>query len=127
VLLVEDEPALAQMSARRLESLGYHVTVETDAVHALGTFGARPRDFDLVISDYLMPGMVGLDLARAVHNVRPELPIALLTGFIEELPEATLRTAGVRRLIGKPATLLELAEAVREVLHGAHAGGERPR
>ena len=121
VLLVEDEPALAQMGARQLESLGYRVTVETDAAHALGTFGVRPQDFDLVVSDYLMPGMVGLDLARAIHNVRPDLPIALLTGFIEELPEATLHTAGVRRLIGKPATLLELAEAVREVLDGARA------
>ncbi len=117
VLLVEDEASLAQMSARRLESLGYRVTVETDAVHALGTFSARPADFDLVLSDYLMPGMVGLDLARAVHNLRPDVPIALLTGFIEELPAATLRTAGVRRLIGKPATLLELAVAVRDVLN----------
>jgi CheY-like chemotaxis protein len=114
---VEDEASLAQMSARRLESLGYRVTVETDAAHALGTFSARPADFDLVVSDYLMPGMVGLDLARAVHNLRPDLPIALLTGFIEELPAATLRTAGVRRLIGKPATLLELAVAVRDVLN----------
>jgi PAS domain S-box-containing protein len=116
VLLVEDELSLAEMSARRLESLGYRVTVETDPLHALGTFSARPQDFDLMISDYLMPGMVGLELARAVHNVRPDLPIALLTGFIEDLPEEALRTAGVRRLIGKPATLLELAEALRAAL-----------
>jgi len=120
VLLVEDEPSLAEMSARRLESLGYGVTVETDAARALATFGARPSDFDLMISDHLMPGMVGLDLARAVHNIRPDLPIVLLTGFIEELPEETLRTAGVRRMVNKPATLLELGEAVHQVLAAAH-------
>ncbi|HVO35432.1 MAG TPA: PAS domain S-box protein [Gemmatimonadales bacterium] len=116
VLLVEDEPSLARMNERRLQSLGYHVTVETDALHALKTFAAQPSDFDVMLSDHLMPGMVGLDLARAVHNLRPDLPILLLTGFIEELPEEMLRTAGVRRLIGKPTTLLELGEAVREVL-----------
>ncbi len=119
VLLVDDEISLAQRSGRRLESLGYRVTTESDPLHALGTFSARPRDFDLLISDDLMPGMVGLDLARAVHDIRPDLPIALLTGFIEDLAEETLRTAGVRRLIGRPATLQELAVAVHAVLQGA--------
>ena len=121
VLVVDDEISLAQMCGRRLESLGYRVTVESDPLHALGTFSARPADFDLVLSDYLMPGMVGLDLARAIHNIRPDVPIALLTGFIEELPEQTLRTAGVRRLINKPATLVELAEGVHDVLRRANA------
>jgi PAS domain S-box-containing protein len=121
ILLVEDEPSLAEMGARRLESLGYHVTVETDAVRALATFRAQPADFDLLLSDYLMPGMPGLELAREVHNIRPELPIVLLTGFIEELPAETIRTAGVRRLIGKPVTLLELGVAVHDVLAGVPA------
>jgi len=116
VLLVEDEPSLARMNELRLLSLGYRVTVETDPLRALKTFGERRTDFDLVLSDHLMPGMVGLEFARAVHNIRPELPIVLLTGFIEELPEETLRMAGVRRLVGKPTTLLELGEVVREVL-----------
>jgi len=121
VLVVDDEISLAQMCGRRLESLGYRVTVESDPLHALGTFSARPADFDLVLSDYLMPGMVGLDLARAIHNIRPDVPFALLTGFIEELPEQTLRTAGVRRLVNKPATLVELAEGVHDVLRRAEA------
>lgn len=90
-------------------------------MRALATFRARAGDFDLMLSDYLMPGMLGLDLARAVHNIRPELPIVLLTGFIEELPPETIRTAGVRRLIGKPVTLRELGEAVQGVLGSAPA------
>jgi len=121
VLLVEDEATLARMSTRRLEALGYRVTADTDAVRALDTFRAAPAGFDLVISDYLMPRMVGLDFARAVHNIRPELPIMLLTGYIEELPEETIRAAGVRRLVNKPATIEELGAAIREVLAGAPA------
>jgi len=116
ILLVEDEPTLARMSTRRLEALGYRVTADTDAVHALESFRGRANDFDLVISDYLMPRMVGLDFARAVHDIRPELPIVLLTGYIEELPEETIRAAGVRRLISKPATIEELGQALHDVL-----------
>ena len=121
VLLVEDEATLARMSTRRLEALGYRVTADTDAVHALETFRAAPGGFDLVISDYLMPRMVGIDFARAVHNIRPDLPIMLLTGFIEELPEETIRAAGVRRLVNKPATIEELGSAIRELLAAAPA------
>ena len=122
ILLVEDEPSLARMSERRLAAMNYRVTVDTDPVRALETFRARPGDFDLVISDYLMPRMVGLDLARAVHNIRPDLPIMLLTGFIEELPDETIRAAGIRRLVSKPATIHELGRAIHEVLAGARAG-----
>ena len=122
VLLVEDEPTLARMSTRRLQALGYAVTADTEAMRALETFRARPGDFDIVITDYLMPQMVGVDLARAIHNIRPDVPIVLLTGFIEELPEETIRSAGVRRLITKPATMEELGQAVHEVLAAAHAG-----
>ncbi len=120
VLLVEDEPSLAAMGRRRLEALGYRPTVETDPARALETFRAAPDRFDIVLSDYLMPGMVGIDLAREIHNIRPDLPIVLLTGFIEDLPEETIRAAGVRRLVVKPATLQEIGAALRDEL-GAKA------
>ena len=116
VLLVDDEPSLAAMNKRRLEALGYAATVDSDAERALETFRARPAAFDLVISDYLMPRLAGLDFARAIHNARPEVPIALLTGYIEDLPEETLRAAGIRRLIAKPVLLPELAAAVHDLL-----------
>ncbi len=121
VLLVEDEPSLARMNERRLQSLGYQVTAETDPLRALQTFSERPAEFDLLLTDHLMPGMVGLDLARAVHNLRPDLPIVLLTGFIEELPEEMLRSAGVHRVMGKPTTLHGLSQALHEILRGTGA------
>jgi hypothetical protein len=116
VLLVEDEPSLATMNARRLAELGYRVTAETDAARALETVRARPEAFDLVISDYLMPQLLGVDLAREIHSLRPSLPIVLLTGFIENLPAEAIRAAGVRRVLKKPVTLRELGVALREVL-----------
>ena len=121
VLLVDDEPALARMNQRRLEALGYVVAADSDAERALETFRSRPGDFDVVVTDYLMPRMAGVDLARAVHNLRPDVPIVLLTGYMEELPEETIRAAGIRRLVNKPATMLELAGALRAVVAGARA------
>ena len=116
VLLVEDETSLATMNGRRLAELGYRVTAETDAVQALATVRERPDAFDLVISDYLMPQLLGVDLAREIHSLRPALPIVLLTGFIENLPAEAIRAAGVRRVLKKPVTLRELGVALREVL-----------
>ncbi len=121
ILLVEDEPSLAEMNQRRLASLGYRPTSHTDPARALEAFRSDPG-FDLVVTDYLMPGMVGLDLAREVHNLRPDVPIVLLTGFIENLPDEAIRAAGVRRLVKKPVTLAELAVALHEVLHPPGAG-----
>ncbi len=124
ILLVEDEPSLAQMNARRLEILGYRTVVETDPVRALEAFRARPGDFDLLLTDHLMPRLPGLDLARAVHDARPALPIVLLTGYIDELPQEMLRAAGVLRLVRKPVDLRALGETLRAVLReGARLAG----
>jgi len=121
ILLVDDEPTLARMNRRRLEALGYAVTAETEAERALETFRSRPADFDVVLTDYLMPRLAGLDFAREVHNLRPDVPIVLLTGYMEELPDETIRAAGIRRLVNKPATIVELGEAVHALTTGSRA------
>jgi CheY-like chemotaxis protein len=118
VLLVEDEPGLAELNARRLQALGYRVTAERDPVLALAAFRGRPTEFDVVISDHLMPGLLGVDLAREVHDIRPEVPIVLLTGFVEHISRDAIAAAGVQRVVKKPATLRELGAALREVLDG---------
>jgi hypothetical protein len=123
VLLVEDEPSLVELNARRLTALGYRVTVQHDAVRALATFRKRPADYDLVVSDHLMPRLLGIDLAREVHDIRPDVPIVLLTGYVEHLPDEAVRAAGVRRLVKKPVTLRELGTALRDVLQEARPQG----
>jgi PAS domain S-box-containing protein len=118
VLVIEDEETLAQVGKRRLETLGYQVTVATDSVQALQMFRERPREFDVIITDYSMPRMVGLDLSRALLQIRPDIPILMITGFVEELPPEVVRAAGIRRMLKKPVTAHELGVAVHEVLAG---------
>lgn len=116
VLLVEDEPGLARLGTRRLERLGYRVTVASDGGTALARFTADPAGFDVVITDFTMPRMSGLDLARELTRVRPGIPIILVTGHIDEFPPDAIARAGIRRLVMKPIELQELGRVIAEVL-----------
>ncbi len=117
ILVVDDEPSLVRIASRLLERLGYRVTVHTHPTYALADFLKRPDDFDLVLSDLTMPQMTGLDLARRMLKVRPDLPILLTSGYAGALDPAELRRVGVRELVGKPFLTRTLAEAVARALH----------
>ncbi len=116
VLYVDDEPGLGQVGRRRLEDIGYRVDVATDGKEALNLFRSASPDYDVVITDYLMPHMNGLELAGALTRIRPDIPIIVLTGFIDNLPDDSIRATGVRELLRKPVTTRELAEALAAVL-----------
>jgi PAS domain S-box-containing protein len=116
VLLVDDEPQLVRATQRRLETLGYRVVVAESPVAALEAVRARPADFDLVVSDYSMPEMSGVELARELWSLRPELPVLMVSGLLEELPAPERIGSGPLRTLRKPVAGRELARAVREVL-----------
>jgi PAS domain S-box-containing protein len=116
VLYVDDEPGLALVGKRRLERLGYRVVLAGDGEEAVERFRAAPDDFDVVVSDYLMPRRNGIELATEITRIRPDLPVVILTGFIDDLPEAVVRAAGVREILRKPATAGELAAVLSRVL-----------
>jgi CheY-like chemotaxis protein len=119
VLYVDDEPSLADVGSRRLANLGYKTTTSTHPAEALERLRRTPDAFDLLITDYTMPHMTGVALAQAVSALRPDLPILLLTGFVEDISDEQLRAAGIRRVVQKPATLQELGEAVHALLEAA--------
>lgn len=119
VLFVDDEPALARIGERRLDHLGYRVTVATGTAEALGLLVLNPAGFDLVITDYTMPGRNGIQLATEIHQLQPDLPIVLTTGNIEGFSEDQLREAGIHRIMMKPVTMAELAKVCAEVMGGA--------
>jgi CheY-like chemotaxis protein len=75
-----------------------------------------PTAFDLLVTDFSMPMMNGLELARQVHEIRPDLPIILATGFIEDLAPEELASAGIRRTLRKPVTKRELGEAIHAAI-----------
>jgi PAS domain S-box-containing protein len=116
VLYLDDEQTLSELGKRRLQGIGYRVTAYTDPVAALEALRATPDLFDAVVTDYWMPRMTGLDFARQATEARPGLRILLLTGHMDDLPEDTIRQAGVNLVARKPVTLEELGQAMNAIL-----------
>jgi PAS domain S-box-containing protein len=115
ILLVDDEPTLMEMGTSLLERLGYKVTSQTDSVKALEIFRSSPDKFDLVITDYTMPKLTGLDFAREVLRVRPDMPIMLCTGFSEKITPDSVKELGLGFLM-KPYGMRQMSEAIRKIL-----------
>jgi two-component system, cell cycle sensor histidine kinase and response regulator CckA len=116
ILLVDDEQMIADMGTRMLERLGYRVTAKTSAIDALDIFRSSPGEFDLILTDYTMPHVTGIELAGEILQVRPDIGIILCTGFNEKVTEETARETGIKELIPKPLERRNLAKLIRSVL-----------
>ncbi len=122
ILLVDDETALLHMGEALLEQFGYKVVAKADAFEALKAFRAGPDAFDLVITDHTMPHMTGVDLAREMMRLRPDIPVILTTGFNRMITQEAVKSIGIRELLMKPVVTGDLAQIVSRVLE--EAGGE---
>jgi PAS domain S-box-containing protein len=116
ILLVDDEEGLLKAVKERLEHLGYDVSATTSSPEALDLFRQQPQHFDLVITDYTMPKMTGVDLAQEIAQTRSDIPIMLCTGFSERINEDSARNMGISAFIMKPVSLRDIAEQIRKVL-----------
>jgi CheY-like chemotaxis protein len=116
ILYVDDEPTLVSLARRMLERTGYRVCGFSDPKAALARLEANPTAFDLIVTDYNMPGFSGLQLASAAARLSPKLPIVLISGYITKELEVQAAAAGVRAFISKPNIASELRETVRRFL-----------
>jgi len=116
ILFVDDDDAVVSVIGRLVKRFGYEVTVRNHSIDALETFRANPDKFDLVITDQIMPKMTGLQLAKKVHRLKPQLPIILMAGFSDNTAKESAQKAGVVELLRKPMTAGELSEAIHRVL-----------
>ncbi|MEW6593854.1 MAG: ATP-binding protein [Thermodesulfobacteriota bacterium] len=116
ILLVDDEPAVAETAQQWLSRLGYSVTAVNSSLEALRLFRDNPRGFDLLVTDQAMPHLPGSELARQVLAIRPDLPILLCTGYSSVVNEEKAREIGIRRYAYKPLQGSELARLVRQLL-----------
>lgn len=123
ILLIDDEPFLAELGKQMLERLGYQVDVCTGSREALDRFRDEPRSFDLILTDMTMPEMTGDQLAAGMLEIRPDIPIILCTGYSKKLLNRNAGDLGVRAVLMKPLRHAELARTVRKVLDGSIAGG----
>jgi CheY-like chemotaxis protein len=122
ILYLDDEDPLVFIVKRMLERIGHRVSGFTRAEEALAAFTAAPADFDLVISDMSMPGMNGIDFAKAVLAVHPQALVVIASGYVDERETERALAAGVRSVIRKPNTLDEMRQMVLDLLPDLSAG-----
>ena len=124
VLVVEDNVDVGRFATQILEDLGYETTWATNAEEALDRLGADGGGFDVVFSDVVMPGMGGIELAKVLRRILPELPVVLASGYSHVLAEEG--TTGLR-LLHKPYSAEQLSRILRKVTNDtAVSASSRP-
>jgi CheY-like chemotaxis protein len=125
ILYIDDEEGLLFLMRRLLDRQGYRVSAYADPREALAAARANAEQVDLVVTDYSMPHLSGLDVALALRDLRPELPVVLCSGYITEDLRAKAPAAGIRELIYKPNTVDDLRAAITRVAENG-ASGPKP-
>lgn len=124
ILLVEDEDVLRSLAAKMLEARGYTVLQASDGHEALSLIARKGHDVDLLLTDVMMPGITGLELATRVRSAGFPIPVLFITGtFDPELTGPDVVPSGCR-LIRKPFTSSDLAGEVRRVLDAPAGANE---
>ncbi len=116
VMYIDDDEDLSYLVKRLLERRGYRVASYTHAQDALAALRADPAAFELVLTDYNMPGMSGLDVARAVQGIRAGLPVAVASGFIDEKLQSQAAAVGVQTLIFKADSVEMFCDTVQRLV-----------
>ena len=116
ILIVDDEISVGRFIGELLKGCGYSETVEADSRAALLHFERNPEDFDLVVTDQTMPGLSGVELAQAMMEIRPGLPVILCTGHSDQIDEIEAASLGISGYVKKPIETDEFLRLVGELL-----------
>lgn len=116
LMLVDDHPGMARVSAKLLETLGYRTSVFDDPREALKAFEATPTGFDAVLTDLSMPQMSGEEFTLSLRALRPEVPVIVSSGMAGELDDAAKERLGIDAVLVKPWRLEEAVAALQRAL-----------
>jgi DNA-binding NtrC family response regulator len=116
ILVVDDELPITNLLKRSLSQAGYKVSIRSSSTRALQLFRTDPEAFDLVITDQTMPEMTGIEMARHMLKIRPDIPIILCSGYSEVVDEKTARNAGLSKFLLKPIIPNELSALIARLL-----------
>lgn len=118
ILLVDDEAGIVDLGSEYLGQLGYRVQAFDSAPDALHAFKSNPRQFDLAITDMIMPKMTGEILTQQILKIRPGFPVIICSGYPDKVDEKRLSSMGVKAFLRKPFPMSTLANTIRRVLAG---------
>ncbi len=116
ILLVDDEEMLIRLGKSILKKLGHTVTAFSNSQDALDCFRQDPQAFDLLLTDQMMPGLTGLELAQQCLTLRADLPIILATGYSEAISKEQAQAQGIKAILWKPVTINTMAKTIQQAL-----------
>ncbi|MCH8134354.1 MAG: response regulator [Proteobacteria bacterium] len=115
ILFIDDDSSIIEMANKILEKNNYTVTSFIDGNEALAYFSQHPHEFDLVITDLIMPLITGTELASQISEINPNIPILLTTGFSEKITAATCKQWGISTVINKPFSIHDLLTTIESL------------
>lgn len=116
LMIVDDEPALADIFCEALLDAGYTVDAFSDSLQALAAFKKAPHSYDLVIADINMPELDGIKLSSKIKDIR-DLPIVLYTGFLDLNLQSKVEEIGIKYVLNKPIMPDVLIMEVRQIIY----------
>lgn len=117
ILLVEDEDTVRAVADRALTRAGFTVTAAADGEEGLAVV-ANGGQFDLIVSDVVMPGMDGPAMVRSVRKLLADMPVLFMSGYAEEQLRREIDIADMH-FIAKPFSVQTIADKVTQVLRGS--------
>jgi CheY-like chemotaxis protein len=123
ILVVDDEEMALTLVKRILSDAGFHVVTAQSGFDCLDIFRRRAHSFDLVLLDLTMPFMNGEETFARLHEIRPDVPVVLCTGFIDQERLNRMLRAGLSGFLRKPIAPNEIVGHVRSILEGARFMG----
>jgi len=119
ILYLDDEEMLIPLLTRMLTPSNYEVTGFVDAEEALAAFRASPSAFDAVVTDQGMPKMSGLEFGAAIHAARPDLPIVLMSGAVDDKLRTRAAEVGIVAVLYKATSVVEMCKGLDALLRPA--------
>jgi PAS domain S-box-containing protein len=118
ILLVDDEESIRELGQEVLSRFGYRVLTASDGESALKLYQREPKEVDLVILDFIMPGMGGDKCLRGLLELNPQAKVLMASGYsVNEAAKEAIE-AGAKGFVAKPYQVREMLGVVREVLEG---------
>ena len=127
VMVVDDEPSLVELAEEVLAQVGYEPVGFESATAALKAFNDDPRRFDLVLTDEMMPELTGTGLALEIRRIRSDIPILIMSGYVDSVDSSVARSAGVSEVLRKPLKSRDIAEALARVLAASRSVAQATR
>ena len=119
ILLAEDDDSMRDFLAKALSRAGHEVEAVADGEDGLDVLGEMPGQFELLLTDIVMPGVDGIELARRAAEIDPGLKIMFITGFAAVALNAGASAPKDAKVLSKPFHLRDLVDEVAKVMDAA--------